>query len=94
MATTSGAQNDTAKTTEDKSISIDVLANDGKNSTLVSLGQSTSLLGAAIRILNGKVYYDAANSPALDGLSEGETRVDTFSYTVRLANGTLSTASV
>jgi len=97
------AQNDVAKATEDKGVTIDVLANDAKGSTLYSLNQATAsdvqitattALGATVRIVNGKVYYDAANSHALDGLGAGETALDTFTYVVRLANGTLSTASV
>ena len=103
MATPTTAQNNTAKTSEDSGVSIDVLANDPKSSVLYSLSQTnpgsavtttTTSLGATISIVNGKLVYDGTNATAVQGLSEGETKVDTFTYTIKLANGTLSTASV
>ena len=56
---------------------------------------NTSILpsGATITMNDdGTISYDAGSG--FQDLSEGETRNDTFSYTVRMANGVLSTATV
>src|SRR5215207_5334127 len=50
-----------------------------------------SALGASISIVDGKVKYDAR---ALDWLADGQTATDYFTYAIRLANGTLSWATV
>lgn len=55
---------------------------------------SATLPSGAIITMNGDgtVNYDAGN--AFQHLGDGDTATDTFSYTVRMANGALSTASV
>jgi VCBS repeat-containing protein len=57
---------------------------------------ATLASGAKITInADGTVGYDAsALKGALQSLAEGETFTDTFSYTIRMANGALSTAKV
>src|SRR5438046_2937501 len=55
----------------------------------------TSLNGAKIWIANGQVGYDAATlsttfRASLQALAVGEKLYDSFTYAIRLANGTLS----
>jgi VCBS repeat-containing protein len=64
---------------------IDLLAQDA------AMVPEFSDLGARIWIENGKIKYD---TNALDWLGAGETRIDHFTYAIRLANGTLSWATV
>ena len=58
----------------------------------------TSAMGASIQIVNGKVAYTLtpALKASLQHLAEGATVTDTFTYAIKLGNGTLSwaTASV
>ena len=56
------------------------------------LGGDLSENGAHVWIgTDNKVHYDASNiSNVINGLGVGETLVDTFDYTIRMANGTLS----
>ncbi|WP_342119642.1 VCBS domain-containing protein [Pseudoduganella sp. OTU4001] len=54
-----------------------------------------SALGATVSIGGGMVLYDAAAIAALlQSMHAGETMSDSFLYTVRMANGALSTANV
>ena len=50
-----------------------------------------SALGASIWIENGKIKYDTSS---LDWLAAGQSATDTFTYAIRLSNGTLSWATV
>ena len=96
--------------TEDSRVaSLNVLANDPGAAKLYSLaqnvsgftsttfpvaGQGTSALGATLSMnADGTVKYDAS-SVNLQYLSAGQKITDTFTYTVRMANGAVSTASV
>src|SRR5215469_16502814 len=94
------AVNDTAATSQNKSITINVLANDGPPGTpksLVSLSgasSTTSNLGAKIRIVNGQVSYDPTSDPFFIALAAGQTAVDTFNYTMSEPGGKLYTATV
>ena len=91
---------DTAATTEDASVLIDVLANDfdpdqtifGKATTLslVSVGATTE--GGTATISAGKVLYDPGD--AFDFLAGGETATDTFDYTISDGKGGTWTTSV
>jgi len=99
------AKDDSAALSEDGTTLIQVLANDlaGGAKQLYSLNQtdptvvSTTALsqaGAAVSFAaDGAVLY-AASGSSFDSLAVGETMVDTFIYTLRVANGTLSTAVV
>jgi len=63
-----------------------------------SLSTDTSLNGAKIWISNGKVGYDANTFSAdfqakLQHLAQGESLTDSFTYAIRLGNGTLSWAT-
>jgi VCBS repeat-containing protein len=95
--------------TEDNSVRLSVLANDPGAAKLYSVWQvpegtssstqvqvmttSTLKSGAVIAInADGTISYDPRN--AFQSLAEGELATDTFTYTVRMANGTLSTANV
>ncbi|BBL70280.1 VCBS domain-containing protein [Methylogaea oryzae] len=50
--------------------------------------------GASISINpDGTIHYDAAGIKGLQSLAAGETYTDTFTYTIRMANGALSTAT-
>jgi len=51
--------------------------------------------GATISINpDGTIHYDGSGSAALQATWAGETFTDTFSYTIRMADGALSTAMV
>lgn len=50
--------------------------------------------GNAIRINNGKIEFKLADSFNVNTLSQGESSTDTFTYAIRLGNGTLSVATV
>jgi VCBS repeat-containing protein len=72
--------------------SADLLANDGGvTKSFVSL-QATSAMGATISGQNGVFTYDAG--ARFDYLGEGETALDSFTYTIRDAKGETSTATV
>ncbi len=88
---------------------LNVLGNDPGSAQLYSLQQdltgagqmakvstATSALGANIKInTNGTIDYNAIDiGSVFDSLAEGEFQTDTFYYTVRMANGALSTALV
>jgi VCBS repeat-containing protein len=54
-----------------------------------------SAAGATITINpDGTIHYDGSGSAALQATWAGETFTDTFSYTIRMADGALSTAMV
>ena len=75
----------------------DLLAQDTARTEAVST--DTSLHGARIWIsADGKVGYDASTLDAsfkafLQSLADGEDATDSFTYAIRLANGTLSWAT-
>jgi VCBS repeat-containing protein len=53
--------------------------------------------GNQIRIFNGKIEYDMSGTlggGGIDSLAQGEAINDTFTYAIRLGNGTLSWATV
>jgi len=53
--------------------------------------------GNRIRIFNGKIEYDMSGtlgSGGIDSLAQGQSINDTFTYAIRLGNGTLSWATV
>jgi VCBS repeat-containing protein len=95
--------------TEDNLVgALDVLANDPGAATLYSLAQGieqgagqypvvTSAVlesGATITIAeDGTLSYDASKFAGLQSLAVGEVELDTFTYTVQMANGALSTAT-
>ena len=55
-------------------------------------GGDTSAAGAHVWIgADGKIHYDASNIDArIQSLAAGEHFIDTFEYTIKMANGTLS----
>ena len=65
---------------------------DGDTLTVDSVNNSS--LGATVTLDNGQVTYDAFASTELLALRPGETRVDTFTYTVSDGNGGTDTATV
>jgi VCBS repeat-containing protein len=87
---------DEGKTNEDTAISLDVLANDSDpdGDALTLVGVSTSEFGAAIKIDGKAVVYDPSASAKLQALGAGESATDSFTYTVRDANGALVTQTV
>ena len=100
------ANDDAAEVNEDGMVSIDVLDNDrgGRAKTLYSIDQDNPSnqtdpddwveldSGARIRIEDGEIVYDT--NGAFESLAEGETATDTFTYAIRLGNGTISMAEV
>jgi len=89
------------------SYTLDVLANDPGAARLYSVDQGAGALagtaqfpvvtsatlasGATVSIADGKLVYDAGG--AFQSLGAGVVGYDTFVYTVRMANGALSTAT-
>ncbi|MCB1649165.1 MAG: hypothetical protein H7A05_00460 [Pseudomonadales bacterium] len=106
IATLTGAAKDDAFAVMEGtgSYTLDVLANDPGAARLYSLAQisgistqqfpiETSVVlasGASIEIINGQLVY---TNPNAQSLPAGEVFIDTFSYTVRMANGALSQAT-
>jgi len=98
------AQDDSATTSENQFVVIDVLANDrGSADTIFSLDQddptnefrfATLPSGATVQTtgIQHMVVYKPGNG--FDYLAEGETATDSFTYTIRLADGSFSTATV
>ena len=93
------AINDRHSTGEDTVLKIDapgILSNDRDvdlpNDTItVSSSQAISTLGAIVSVLpNGQFTYDSRNAAQLQRLVNGETAIDTFTYTVRDVAGLLS----
>jgi VCBS repeat-containing protein len=91
---------DTAATTEDAAVLIDVLANDfdpdqtifGKATTLSLVSVGATAEGGTATISAGKVLYDPGD--AFDFLASGETATDTFDYTISDGKGGTWTTSV
>ncbi|MFC7537234.1 VCBS domain-containing protein, partial [Sphingomonas sp. GCM10030256] len=77
---------DATRTDDSANGTIDLLTSDIKATI-----PECSDLGARISIVDGKVHYD---TNSLDWLAAGETKTDKFTYAIRLANGTLSWATV
>ncbi len=74
---------------------IDVLRNDraaDHDSVLTLAGLGTSAAGAALSVVDGKVVYDPSGVPAFAALAAGETRTDSFTYTLRSDSGGEATA--
>lgn len=110
FANTPQARSDAFQITSSRA-RLDVMANDqgGNAKSLWSLDDgdkasdllparllSASTLGASISIQSGQVVYDASGLGALASLGQGQSLTDSFTYAIRLGNGTLSwaTASV
>ncbi|MGQ0681883.1 Ig-like domain-containing protein [Bradyrhizobium sp.] len=79
-------------------LAVDLLANDadadaGDTRTLVSVA-AISAKGAAVSIKNGNVVYDPRGAAVLQGLAANDITTDTFTYTMRDAGGSFSTATV
>ena len=86
---------DAATVSEDGSVSIDVLANDGDvdaNDVLTVSGLDTSGTSGSVTLVGGQVVYDPNGQ--FESLGAGETATDSFSYTIDDGNGGTSTASV
>jgi VCBS repeat-containing protein len=104
VANTPQAKDDYASDFNNAGIYINVLSNDlgGAARSLYSIDQSDPLtvetvaysaLGATIKIINGQIYYDPTTDPAFASLAAGQTVTDSFTYAIRLGNGTISTAT-
>jgi VCBS repeat-containing protein len=77
----------------DSAGALDLIATDVGENILNT--DDTSLNGAKIWIENGKVRYDTSSlnatfSAAIGALAAGETLTDSFTYAIRMANGTLA----
>jgi len=91
---------DTAATTEEASVLIDVLANDfdpdetifGNATTLSLVSVGATAEGGTATISAGKILYDPGD--AFDFLTAGETATDSFDYTISDGNGGTWTTSV
>ncbi|WP_411287529.1 Ig-like domain-containing protein [Phenylobacterium sp.] len=89
---------------EKKSVVIDVMAavsdpDIGDRVFLDSVGPNNSwtaltALGARVSIVSGKVVYNADGVDAFEALSEGQSLVDSFTYTVADSSGAVVTASI
>lgn len=92
------AMDDTATTTEDLPVIINVLGNDKDadgDALTVTLDSLTSASGAALTLNDdGTISYDPTRSAALGRLNDGESETDTFTYTITDAHGATSTATV
>ncbi|MDO9521739.1 MAG: VCBS domain-containing protein [Pseudohongiella sp.] len=102
---TGAAKNDVFSVLEGTgSYAFDVLANDPGSASLYSLAQVSGIIkdqfpvvnqvslpsGATIAIVGGQLIYNYADAQSLKG---GEVFVDSFTYTIRMANGALSQAT-
>ncbi len=72
--------------TDDGALAYDLLTQD----TAASVPEYSDL-GAKISIVSGKIRYDAS---VFNYLAAGQSVIDTFTYAIRLSNGTLSWATV
>ncbi|HEX2546874.1 MAG TPA: VCBS domain-containing protein [Ramlibacter sp.] len=102
------AKCDFAVVADDGPVFLDVMANDkgGKAKSLYSVAPvggkdllnpvttAVSKLGAEVKIVNGRVSYNADTSAQIAALDDGEFLIDSFTYAIRLGNGTISTATV
>ena len=87
---------DEAKTDEDTAIKLDLLGNDKDvdGDALTLVGVSASEYGAAIKLDGGVVVYDPSASAKLQAMGAGEAATDSFTYTLRDANGAEVTQTV
>jgi len=93
------AVNDARITNEDTAISGNVLTNDtdaeGDALVVTTPGALTSALGAAVTLDAAGAYtYDPTVSAALQALSAGTSKVDSFSYSISDGKGGTDTAAV
>jgi VCBS repeat-containing protein len=90
------ANPDAAAVINNRSVTLDVLANDtdvDAGDTRTITGISATALGGSVSLVDGKLVY-AADADAFDLLPAGATVVDSFTYTVKDAAGAASTATV
>lgn len=87
------AQNDAATVTEGGSVTIDVLANDSDptNDALAITGFTQPAKGS-VTLVDGKLVFDA--SAGFESLGDGESEIQTFTYTVSDDRGGSTTATV
>lgn len=87
---------DEGKTDEDTAITLDLLGNDSDadGDALTLVGVSASDYGAAIKLDGKAVVYDPSVSAKLQAMGAGESATDSFTYTVRDANGAETTQTV
>ncbi|MBM1174715.1 Ig-like domain-containing protein [Microvirga arabica] len=93
------AVSDAASTNEDTAITINAKSNDsdidGDALTITSLSGATSTMGAAISInADGNIVYNPAGSATLQSMNNGQSKTDTFSYTVSDGQGGSATSTV
>jgi VCBS repeat-containing protein len=98
------AQDDSGAVSEDGFLVVDVLANDrGNPKTLWSVDQDDPsnqdyhyLLPSGAIVQTTGIHHRAVykTNGAFDYLAEGETATDSFTYTIRMGDGTYSTATV
>jgi VCBS repeat-containing protein len=98
------ARDDSASTGENNSVVIDVLANDrGSAGTIYSLDQddptnefTSATLPSGATVQTTGIQHMVVYKPGsgFDYLAEGETATDSFTYTIRLEDGSYSTATV
>jgi VCBS repeat-containing protein len=90
------AEDDLARTTEDRPVAIDVLANDvdpDANDALEVVGvDATGLFGNLVFLGDGQFGYDPAGR--FDFLGEGQTATETFRYAVADPHGEIDIATV
>ena len=88
------ADDDEESTDEDTAFDVDVLGNDTDaedDELAVSTIDTTGTVGT-VTLVDGTVNYDPAG--AFEGLGDGDSATDTFSYTVSDGNGGTDTATV
>lgn len=85
-------EDDSASTTEDHVVLIDVLANDSDvdgDSLSIVLDSATSALGSSVSVVGGQIRY-VADADSFDLLAPGQTVQDVITYRVSDGNGGLS----
>jgi VCBS repeat-containing protein len=88
------AVNDTVTTNEDTSVNGNVLTNDiGDGLTVTSTGQQTLTSGATVNINSNGTFTYNPNSK-FESLNTGDTKPDTFSYTMKDGSNNSSSAIV
>lgn len=87
------AQDDTATVAEGGSVTIDVLANDTDptNDALTIAGFTQPAKGS-VTLADGKLVFDA--SAGFESLGDGDSEIQTFTYTVSDGRGGMTTATV
>lgn len=100
------AQDDSATVGENSFVIIDALANDRGSpvGTIYSVdqndptnpnrGQVTLASGAVVQTNSQGTHVVYKSGDAFDYLAEGETATDSFTYTIQLADGSFSTATI